>query len=743
MHMIMHVRLSTLEVMNADEGQDPFCRRREKPFMPPHDNERRAPVHNTTGVVHGGPVIQTGTIHGSLHLGTDRPGPVPRQLPIPPRIFTDRKPEFHRLNVLHHEIAREGRGRIMVLTGTGGVGKTALATRFLDTITEHFPDGTLYTDLQGFAETEPTDPSETLGSFLRALGVRPDAIPHTLDARAAAFRSHTHGRRIAFLLDNAATAAQVRALIPGQGPHLILVTTRSRLAGLRMDGAAFLDVRPLGEVEAIELVAHMLGDDRTHADPTSARTLVGLCGRLPLALRAAVSGLALRPRQPLSRLVSRLADEGERLATLSRTRESSVEDVFTTSYRQLPEPTRRLYRLLGLLPARDLTVEVASALLAGQEAETEDLLNHLVSANLLEEIPTERFRQHDLIRLHARSRAEGDEPAASAEAALDRMVEYYLTTTAAADRALNPGRWHLAPVYERLPKRRFDSKRQAADWLAAELEALRTIVRFCADTGRHSACWQLCEALLGFFLLRKQLDTWARTCEIGSASARTLDDPAAQAMMLTVLATRHLHAHAPGQATELNTQALELWRRAGHPLGQASALEGLGVCELARGRPTEARAHFESALALHTRLGRNRGIALMLRRLGETNRDLGEHEAAIDYFHRALEFFTEDEETFARIRVLAGLAATRLAAADPERARPSLEDVLRLSERIGAHFEKAGAHAMLADLAESEGRIGQAREQLNAALSTYTGPSCPEAERTRSRLARPPYTDPR
>lgn len=711
--------------------------------MPPHDNERHTPVDNTTGAVHGGPVIQAGTIHGSLYPGTDRPAPVPRQLPMAPRIFTDRDHEFHRLNILQHEITREGDGRVMVLTGTGGVGKTALATRFLDATTEHFPDGTLYSDLQGFVETDPADPSEVLGSFLRALGVRPDAVPHTLAARAAAFRSHTHGRRLAFLLDNAATAAQVRALTPGQGAHLIMVTTRSRLAGLRMDGAAFLDIRPLGEVESIELVARMLGDDRTHTDPTSARTLVGLCGRLPLALRAAVSGLALRPHQPLSRLVARLTDEGERFAALSHIRESSVEGVFTSSYRQLPEPARRLYRLLGLLPTRDLTIEVASALLATEETETEDLLAHLVVANLLEEIPTNRFRQHDLIRLHARSRANEDESSESAEAALDRVLEYYLTTIATADRALNPGRWHLAPVYERLPKRRFDSKRQAVDWLATESEALQAIVRFCAATGRHSTCWQLCEVLLGFFLLRKQLDTWVRTCEIGAASARALDDPAAQAMMLTVLATRHVHAHDPDQATELNSQALELWRRAGHTLGQASSLEGLGVCELAGGRPVEARAHFESALAIHTRLGRNRGIALMLRRLGETNRDLGEYDAAVDYFRRALEFFTEDEETFARIRVLRGLAATRLAAADPDRARPVLEDILRLSHLIGAHFEKADAHVMLADLAESEGRLGQARALLNAALSTYTESSSPEAERTRSRLARSPYTGPR
>lgn len=702
--------------------------------MLPHESERRAPVDGEAGVAHGGALIQAGAIPGSLDLGTGRSVAMPHRLPMPPRIFTDREPEFHRLNVLQHEIAREGHGRTMVLTGTGGVGKTALATHFLDAVAEHFPDGVLHTDLQGFIETGPADPSEVLGSFLRALGVRPGSVPTTFAARAEAFRDHTHGKRVAFLLDNAATAAQVRALAPGRGPHLILVTTRLRPAGLRLDGAEYLDIRPLGEIEAIELVARLLGDERTHTDPSSARALVGLCGRLPLALRVAVSGLTLRPHQPLSRLVSCLAEEGsERPARFSRTGESSVEDVFTASYRQLSAPARRLHRLLGLLPGRDLTVEVASALLSTEPSETEDLLDHLVTADLLERLPQGRFRQHDLIRPHARSRAIEDEPAEEAEAALDRVLEYYLTTTASADRTLNPGRWHLAPVYERLPKQRFPSELRAVEWLEAELETLQAIVRFSASTDRHSTCWQLCEALLGFFLLRERSGTWERICEIGAASARALDDPAAQAMMSTVLATRHLHAHEPDRAAELNESALGLWRRAEHTLGQASSLEGLGVCELARGRPVQARTHFESALAIHTRLGRNRGIALMLRRLGETNRDLGEHESAIDYFHRALEFFTEEEETFARIGVLMGLATTKLAAADPAGAKPDLEDVLRLSERVSTRLEKADSHAMLADLAESEARIGEAHDLLDAALSAYAEPLSPEPnERVRS-----------
>ena len=685
-------------------------------------------------------MIQTGTIHGSVHLVTAGSDPVPRQLPMPPRIFTDRATEFRRLETLRHEVASEGHGRIMVLTGPGGVGKTALATRFLDTIAEHFPDGTLYTDLQGFTESGPTDASDVLDAFLRALGTEPAAIPQSFDARAAAFRSRTHGKRITLLLDNAISAAQVRALTPGQGRHLVVVTTRLHLSGLRLDGSDFLNVRPLGENEALELVTRMLGDDRAGEDPASARRLVGLCGRLPLALRAAVSGLALRPHQPLDRLVSRLADEGERLAVLSHTRELSVDGVFTTSYRQLPEIARRLYRLLGVLPARDLTVEVAAALLSTGPLDAEDRLAHLVAANLLEEIPGGRFRQHDLIRLHARTRAEEDEPTEAVEDALDRVLEYYLTTAAAADQTLNPGRWHLAPVFDRLPSRGFGTRSHALEWLENELEALRAIVRFSGATGRHAICWQLCEALRNLFMVRKHFDAWGETHTHGLDAATASGDPAAQANMLNALAGLRLTLGETEKAAGLHDRALELWGRAGHKLGQASSLEGRGVCELAMDRPRHARRYFERALDIHTRLGRDRGIALMLRRLGEAGRDLGEHTAAIDHFHRALEYFDPVTEPYMRTRTLVGLAATHLATADTETVLAILKEILDISERIGARAEKARAQVMSADIAEAQGRLDRARTLLNRALSTYTELDSPEAESTRRRLESPPYS---
>jgi tetratricopeptide (TPR) repeat protein len=412
-----------------------------------------------------------------------------------------------------------------------------------------------------------------------------------------------------------------------------------------------------------------------------------------------------------------------------------VDTAFNASYALLSEPARRMYRLLGLAPGRDLTPEAAAALAGVPDDDAEDLLTDLVAASLLEEGADGRLRQHDLARLHARSLAEeGDGDGSERGAAVDRVLDFYLETSAAADRTLNPGRWHLAPVFDRPPRRVFGSRAEALDWLEAELECLRACVRLAHGTGRHSVCWQLCEALRNLFMLRKHYTAWEEAYTTGLASAEALDDPAAQAQMANALAGLHLSLGDPGRAGELHHRALALWSRAGHSLGRASSLEGAGVCELARDRPERALEHFRRALRIHEELGRPRGVALMLRRLGEATRDTGDHAGAAAYFARALVFFSEDEEPYMRTRTLVGLATSRLADGATESAGRVLEEALRISGRIGARAEEAGAQAMLADLALADGRTEEARELLTRALSTRTAISDPLTGETRRRL---------
>ena len=150
--------------------------------------------------------------------------------------------------------------------------------------------------------------------------------------------------------DNASAEAQVRPLLPGPGPHRVLVTSRHTLADL---GARLLDVEVLAEQAAITLVEQVLraarpGDDRITSDPQAAGRLAAVCGGLPLALRITAALLAADPALTVGELADQLADEVGRLAALryddgGGTSAPSVAAAFDLSYRQLDQPAARLF----------------------------------------------------------------------------------------------------------------------------------------------------------------------------------------------------------------------------------------------------------------------------------------------------------------------------------------------------------------------------------------------------------------
>jgi hypothetical protein len=171
--------------------------------------------------------------------------PIPRQLLPAPANFTDRMGELATLRQLLDDLEAANSSKLVVLTGIGGIGKTSLALFWLHEIRNRFSAGQLYADLGGFSLDGPASPRVVLGGFLRSLGVAPEQMPDELSERAGLYRSLTDGKPIIVMLDNAASAAQVRVLLPGAGPNLVVVTTRRFIAGLTIDGARCVEVAPL------------------------------------------------------------------------------------------------------------------------------------------------------------------------------------------------------------------------------------------------------------------------------------------------------------------------------------------------------------------------------------------------------------------------------------------------------------------------------------------------------------------
>src|SRR5208282_5697299 len=75
----------------------------------------------------------------------------------------------------------------MVISGTPGVGKTALAVHWAREHADGFPGGQLYVNLRGFGPADPLRPTEALRIFLDALAVPAAEIPATLDGRQSLY----------------------------------------------------------------------------------------------------------------------------------------------------------------------------------------------------------------------------------------------------------------------------------------------------------------------------------------------------------------------------------------------------------------------------------------------------------------------------------------------------------------------------------------------------------------------------
>src|SRR5882757_8979499 len=281
------------------------------------------------------------------------PRPVPAQLPPAVAAFTGRDEHLKDLDVL---LSGDGSvAALAVISGAAGVGKTALVVHWAHRVRGHFGDGQLYVNLRGHASTPPMRPIEALARFLQALGIPAENVPVDLDQAAGLCRSLLSDKRMLVVLDNAHSAGQVRPLLPGSAGCVVLVTSRSRLAGMvARDGARPLTLDVLDHHEALTLLARVLGDERVQLEADQSEQLVERCGRLPLALRIAAANLLCQPDRRIADQVAAMVD-AERLNALQidDDEESAVRAAFALSYDALAEPSRLLFRRLGLAPGQD------------------------------------------------------------------------------------------------------------------------------------------------------------------------------------------------------------------------------------------------------------------------------------------------------------------------------------------------------------------------------------------------------
>jgi NB-ARC domain len=318
------------------------------------------------------------------------------------------------------------------------MGKTWFSTHWAHQHGSAFADGQLFVDLRGFDPSgEPATATDALRSFLELLSVPRDDIPESEPGRAAMYRSLTADKQLLVVLDNAADTAQVAPLIPG-GSAFVIVTSRRRLTGLAARHCArLIELDILDTSEAREVLTRDIGTDRLASAPESAAELQKWCAGLPLALATMAARIAVHANFPLATFADELRDHASRLDAFDAGEsDTNLRSILSWSYHALSGRAARLLGLLGIAYGPDIGL-TAVANLAGMPVErTRALLAELEVVHLIQQHRPCRYRMHDLVRLYASDQAMRDQPAASREAALRRLTEYYLEAASTASRLL-------------------------------------------------------------------------------------------------------------------------------------------------------------------------------------------------------------------------------------------------------------------------------------------------------------------
>jgi DNA-binding SARP family transcriptional activator/tetratricopeptide (TPR) repeat protein len=658
---------------------------------------------------------------------TARARTVPANLPADVRGFAGRETELAQLDTIMAAADQQPTSVIIsAVSGTAGVGKTALAVHWAHRVADQFPDGQLYINLRGFdVGGRALTPAEAVRSFLDAFDVPPQHIPTELDAQVALYRSLLAGKRVLVVLDNARDADQARPLLPGAPTALAVVTSRNQLTPLvALDGAEPLTLDLLSTVEAHQLLARRLGAGRVAAEPAAVEAILTACSRLPLAL-SIVAARAQQTGFPLATLAAELSSAGRRLDALDAgDAASQVRAVFSWSYTSLTPPAARLFRLLGLHPGPDISAPAAASLGGYGLSKTRQLLTELARTNLIVEHVPGRFTFHDLLRSYATDLAHTHDPDGSRRAALTRMLDHYLHTAHAADRLLEPHRDPL-PLSGAACEVTLDhvvDRPQALAWFQEELPALLGAVRLAAEHGMDGHAWRLSWTLVTYLDRRGLWADYLATQQTALGATQRLGDREGQARVHRFLGNvlgrlgRHDEAHAHlqealrwyagsgdqvGQArihraitwslgqrgrhsAAMNhaVRALDLFRAAGHRSGEARALNAVGWYHSLLGNYPQALTICEQALALQRDLSSVDGEANALDSIGYVHHHLGDPARAIACYRQALRLYRELGDRTGEIETLSHLGDTHLTAGNGPAAHRAWRQALSIMEEL-------------------------------------------------------------
>jgi tetratricopeptide (TPR) repeat protein len=678
-----------------------------------------------------GDVVQARDVAGGVHFhaaqGGSREGgqETPRQLPADVSAFVNRRAELRRLTRLTTaQTTRRSGGAhrtaaaVVVITGSAGVGKTALALHWAHRIREQFPDGELYANLRGFDDGPAVTAEAVLDRFLRDLGVDPSSVPADQDSRAALFRSRIAERRVLILLDNVADISQVRPLIPGSPGPFVVITSRSQLAGLAVrDGAQRIRLDIFQESDAIALVRQVTRTGGRRDTPGDLLELAQLCARLPLALRVAAEHAVSRPAMQLAELIADLRDDSllwDALSAGDGPHGEGVRAVFAWSYRDLSDEAARMFRALGLHQGPDISLAVAAAALGVPERTARRALDILLGAFLIQSSRPHRYELHDLLRAYALDQARATDSEAERRDTLDRMLRWYIASATQTAHLLVPGDslQTTIPSVEGPEPTAFDDVAAAFEWFDTERPNLVANARAALDTGLPRRAWELAMVLAPIQAQYFTFDDWSTLSELAVTAAELLADPVALTAALDNRGQFLFRRRLLDQAKAMHTRVLTIRQELDDQQGICRSLNALGLIGLRTRELSDAANYFAASAERARRIGDAHWEGLARMNLAEAQLEAGDASLALETIRPLPQFFAERHDPAYEGNALWLLAWAERLAGNLGAAQVAINGALHIAEQASNRMWEAWW------LVEA-GRVHLAADELPEAMDCY------------------------
>ncbi|MFH8977448.1 tetratricopeptide repeat protein [Streptomyces sp. NPDC017890] len=603
------------------------------------------------------------------------------------------------------------RARVLLIAGRPGSGRTALAEELAAQVADAYPDGVLRARL-----SEPDGTRVPVGRLARELLTELDrsAPPGAgADDLTEALRTALADRRVLLLLDDAADAEQVDALLPDTPDCLAVAVAEGPLTGIA-------DVRPctLGGLDtksAVELLSRHTGSVRITVDPRAAEQLVEVCQAQPAALTLAGGWLAARPQAAVADLAKHMHTEGDEGTPLSR--------VFRLVYASLPSSAARTLRLLSLAPAGLVDPHTASALAGCSVNGARTLLDDFVALGVLRaaDSPLPEYEVPGCLYDRLRTLAETHDRPAELQLARARMLERtvrLLQSCRAVTETDSPqAREKLLGTPRAL---RFPTPRAAAEWLRVRRPALLAAARLAVadgelDTLARRLLSQLVRAMVAHFGTQAAAPDLYGVHRLVLDVAERRELPREKAAALLNLADLDARTGRTAEALVRYRAALDAGREANDPYATGRAMESVGGAHLELGDYDRAADWFGRALAQRLARDERADAARIYGRIATAHTYAGRYGEALRCWRAAVAGYRRTGDVAAHARALSELARVQEYAGRPEESLRTCQEAVDWARRAEDDRLQAALHLRLADTLDRLGDPAAAGLQRSVA----------------------------